>query len=135
MAQNITKKELMDIIEQLRASNTALQNALAQATAQPKGTRTQAPEEPKVAFKKRNGEVKMVSKAQADAWTAARDAADERKATYDARRKAFTSAACPKALEDAIRKNRAAVTAQVARSLGFVGTKQDLKALKEQILG
>lgn len=100
-----------------------------------KGGRTKAPEEPKVEFVKRNGEKKLVSKAQADAWEAAREAADERKATYTARREAFVAGKVPKALKDAILKDRAAVTAQVARSLGFVGTKKDLKALKEQICG
>lgn len=108
--------------------------AVAQAMAAQVSARTKAPKEPKVEFVKRNGEKKMVSAAQARAWDAAREASDERKATYATRRAAFVAGKVPKALKDAIIKDRAAVTAEVARSLGFVGSKKDLKALKAEIL-
>jgi len=104
-----------------------------QAQAPQKGKRTDAPK-PMVDFVKKDGTVVQCSAAQAEAWEKARNAHDERVATYSARREAFVKGDLPQALVDAIRKDRAKVTAQVARSLGFVGTKNDLKVLKEQIL-
>lgn len=124
----VQKQEVAEICAQ------AVMQALQASGIVGKGERTKAPEEPKVEFVKRNGEKKMVSAAQARAWDAAREASDERKATYATRRAAFVAGKVPKALKDAIIKDRASVTVEVARSLGFVGSKKDLKALKAEIL-
>lgn len=127
----MTQKEMMQaMMEQMNAMAARIEQL-------EKGAHKGAPkpEKDQVQFVKKDGTVRMCSQAQADNWARARKEAEERKATYPDRRKAFTDAAVPKALEDAIRKNRAAVTAKEARKLGFVGTREDLKALKRQILG
>lgn len=106
--------------------------AVAQAMAAQVSARTKAPKEPKVAFTKKDGTVKMVSKAQADAWTQYRDNAQPFDAdAWNAKRSAYKPS---KALKDAIKANRAAITHKVAKeAYGFVGTKKDLAALKESI--
>lgn len=91
-----------------------------------------------VEFKKANGETKMVTPAQAEAWGKYRDGASGRKEQFekmkqewDSKREGYKPS---KALKDAIKTNRAAITHKIAKEqYGFVGTKKDLQALKESI--
>ena len=93
-----------------------------------KGTGKPAPE--KVEFVKKDGTVKMVSPKQAAVWEAARNrehkTLDEVKAEYEAKHKAF------KPSDELIRALKAnpVMTRKEAMALGFVGTKDELKALK-----
>lgn len=93
--------------------------------------------EPKVKdtpFTKHDGTVVMTTKAQAEAWEARRanfankeanlKAWEEKKASYKPTQKFI----------DAIRKDRAAITFKIAKEqYGFVGTKDSLKALKDEV--
>ena len=91
-----------------------------------------------VEFKKHDGTTVQCTQAQADAWTKYRDGYTDRVASkeanlakFEADRKAYKPT---KALKDAIKTNRAAITLAVAKAqFGFVGTKADLKALKDSI--
>lgn len=94
-----------------------------------KGTGKPAPE--KVEFVKKDGTVKMVSPKQAAVWEAARSRSngktlDEVKAEYEAKHKAF------KPSDELIRalKEKPTMTRNEAKAYGFVGTKDELKALK-----
>lgn len=94
-----------------------------------------------VEFTKHDGTVVMVSPKQAEAWTKYRDgykSPEERKAQKEANL-AKWEADCKsykpsKALVDAIKADRTKVTFKVAKDMGFKGTKETLKALKEQVL-
>lgn len=129
VSAGMSAKDIAEVLKGLGYGNTN--------TDEHKGGRKGAPtpEKEMVDYTNRKGVTKRVSKAQADHWAKTAQESDERKATYATRRQAFVDAPVPKALEDAIRKNRAAVTAKEARKMGFVGTREDLKALKAQILG
>ena len=105
----------------------------------PKGTGAQAPAKELVEFKKTDGSVVMVTQAQADAWGKFRDNPNRKsaqefeqmKADWTSKREAYKPT---QALVDAIKANRAAITRKVAvAQYGFVGTKDDLKALKDSI--
>ena len=126
-AITLTHEELNNIIAQ------AVTQALAQGKPK-KSTGKAQPKAEKVAFTKLNGEVKMVSPAQAAVWEKARanrKPLDEVKAEYERKHAAYKPS---KALKDAIKANRAAITRKVAvEQYGFVGTKDDLKALKDSI--
>lgn len=120
-----TVKQLADIM--------AAMGMTAQAPAKgKKPTGAKAPE--LVEFVKKDGTRKMVSKAQADVWEAARKRSegrkslDEVKAEYEAARKAFKPS---KELIAALKANPV-MTRKEAAALGFVGTKDELKALKHK---
>ena len=94
-----------------------------------KPTGAQAPE--LVEFVKKDGTKKLVSAKQAAVWEAARNRSngktlDEVKAEWDAKHKAF------KPSDELIRALKAnpVMTRKEAAKLGFVGTKDELKALK-----
>lgn len=89
-------------------------------------------------FTKHDGTVVMTTAAQAQAWEKHRDGYANRVANKEANLKAWETkrdAYKPsKALKDAIKANRALITHKVAKEqYGFVGTKNDLKALKDSI--
>lgn len=87
-------------------------------------------------FTKHDGTVVMTTKAQADAWAKHRDGYTDRVATKEATLKEWEAKRAEykpsKALLDAIKANRASITHKIAKEqFGFVGTKDDLKALKD----
>ena len=89
-------------------------------------------------FTKHDGTKVACTPAQAEAWTKYRDGYADRQASKEANLQAWATkreAYKPsKALKDAIKANRAAITLAVAKAqYGFVGTKADLKALKDSI--
>lgn len=124
----LTQEELSSIIAQ----------AVAQALAQEKPKKSTGKAQPKaekVAFTKHDGSVIYGTPKQVAAWTKWQNREfkplDEVKAEYEAKRSAYKPS---KALKDAIKSNRAAITRKVAvEQYGFVGTKDDLKALKDSI--
>ena len=103
-----------------------------------KGTGAKAPQPKaeKVEFIKKDGTKKMVSPKQAAVWEAARNRSngktlDEVKAEWNAKHEAYKPSA---ELIEAIKHDRASITRKVAKEkYGFVGTKDELKALKEQV--
>lgn len=113
----------------------AVAQALAQAGANNKPPRKGAgTAQPMVEFTKRNGETKLVTPAQAAAWTKWQNnskSLDEVKAEFDSKRKAYKPS---KELIEAIKLNRAAITLKIAKAqYGFVGTKADLYDLKNEV--
>ena len=129
----LTHEELQNIIA------GAVAQALAQAPSKSASGKGKAKNEKElVEFKKHDGTTVMCTKAQAAAWEKYRDGYTDRVASKEANLKKFESdrkAYKPsKALVDAIKKDRASVTRKVAvEKYGFVGTRDDLKALKERI--
>lgn len=139
MAKNITLTQ-----EDLKA---LIAGAVAQALAQTESAK-QVPSSAKqkkttngkgkaklVEFTKADGTTVTCTEAQAKAWEAYRSRShkslDEVKAEFTKAREAYKPS---KALVDAIKANRAAITRKVAKEqYGFVGTKEDLKALKDSI--
>ena len=102
-----------------------------------KGTGAKAqPKAEKVEFVKKDGTVKMVSPKQAAVWEAARNRSngktlDEVKAEWNAKHEAYKPS---NELIEAIKRDRASITRKIAKEkYGFVGTKDELKALKEQV--
>lgn len=93
-----------------------------------------------VQFKRADGTIRNVSEGQARAWEKFRANAPERrerfekmKADWDEKRQAYKAS---KELIEAIKANRASVTRKIAKEqFGFVGTKEDLKKLKDEICG
>lgn len=91
-----------------------------------------------VEFTKHDGTVVKCTQAQADAWTKYRDGYTDRVASkeanlakFEADRKAYKPS---QALIKAIKADRASITLAVAKAqYGFVGTKPDLKALKDKV--
>lgn len=88
-----------------------------------------------VEFTKANGQTVQCTEAQAKAWEAYRSRShkslDEVKAEFTKAREAYKPS---QALVKAIKADRAAITRKVAKEqYGFVGTKEDLKALKDEI--
>lgn len=91
----------------------------------------------KVKYTKADGTVVMCTPAQAKQWDNFKAHAGDRKESFEQmkadwadKRDAYKPS---KALIKAIQTNRAAVTHAEAKKLGFVGTKQDLQALKAQL--
>lgn len=87
-------------------------------------------------FTKHDGTVVMTTKAQADAWAKHRDGYADRMAKKESTLKDWEAKKAEykpsKAFLDAIKANRAAITHKIAKEqYGFVGTKDDLKALKD----
>ena len=139
MAKNITLTQ--DELQTLIAG--AVAQALAQtesakhvpSSAKQKKTTNGKGKAKLVEFTKADGSVVKCTEAQAKAWEAYRSRShkslDEVKAEFTKARDAYKPS---KALVDAIKANRAAVTRKVAKDqYGFVGTKDDLKALKDNI--
>ena len=88
-----------------------------------------------VNFTKKDGTVVQCTQAQADAWEAYRSRShksfDKVKAEFTKARVAYKPS---QALIKAIKADRASITRKVAKEkYGFVGTKDDLKALKDSI--
>ena len=112
------------------AHAAALSEAVAFGNKTKTGTGAKAPE--LVEFVKKDGTRKMVSAKQAAVWEAARSRSegrkslDEVKAEWDAKHKAFKPS---KELIAAL-KAHPTMTRKEAAKLGFVGTKDELKALK-----
>lgn len=128
-------------MEKLEQENTFLRESIQELkeliVGSNKGKRTDAPKE-LVNFTKADGTVVQCTAAQAAAWSKWREGAPERKAHFEQMKATWADKKASykpsKALEDAIRKDRASITHKVAKEqFGFVGTKQDLKALKERI--
>lgn len=112
-----TVEELKDIMEVIGMNKPAR-----------KGTGKPAPE--KVEFVKKDGTKVMVTPAQAAAWDKYRNrehkTLDEVKAEYEAKHKDFKPS---DALIQAL-KAKPTMTRKEAMAFGFVGTKDELKALK-----
>lgn len=104
-----------------------------------KSAKKSAPKKPElIEFRKSDGTVVKVTAKQAAAWTKWRDGAGDRKDQFERMKADWADARKgykpSKALVDAIKANRAAITHKVAKeAYGFIGTKQDLKALKESV--
>lgn len=138
MGKNVTftQAQVQDIVAQ------AVAQALAQVSAKParKAPTSKKSTTKKFAFTKHDGTVVYAkSQAQLDAWTKYANRAyvstEERQERFAEHAKKMATYKPSKALKDAIRKDRASVTFAVAKEqYGFVGTKQTLKALKEQVL-
>ena len=139
MAKNITLTQ-----DELQA---LIAGAVAQALAQTSSTK-QVPSSAKqkktangkgkaklVEFTKADGTTVQCTEAQAKVWEAYRSRShkslDEVKAEFTKAREAYKPS---QALIKAIKADRAAITRKVAKEqYGFVGTKEDLKALKDEI--
>lgn len=128
-----TEVELNGIIAQ------AVAQALASAPSKSaKGTVRAKGKAKTATFIKHDGTKVACTPAQAKAWEAYRDGYTDRKASkeenlakFEADRKGYKPS---KALKDAIKADRASITRKVAKEkYGFVGTKDDLKALKDSI--
>lgn len=130
-------KELMAIGATFaEAHKAALDEALAFSKGKkPTGKPAPAPAKAElVEFVKKDGTVKMVSPKQAAVWEAARNRSngktlDEVKAEWEAKHKAFKPS---KELIEALKANPV-MTRKEAAKLGFVGTKDELKALKHEL--
>ena len=141
MGKNVTftQAQVQDIVAQ------AVAQALAQVSAKPArkaptSTKSKKSTTKNFAFTKHDGTVVYAkSQKQLDAWTKYANRAyvstEERQERFAEHAKKMATYKPSKALKDAIRKDRASVTFAVAKEqYGFVGTKQTLKALKEQVL-
>lgn len=117
------------------AHKAALDEVVAFSKGNRKGTGKPAPAKAElVEFVKKDGTVKMVSPKQAAVWEAARNRSngktlDEVKAEWEAKHKAFKPS---KELIAALKANPV-MTRKEAAKLGFVGTKDELKALKNEL--
>ena len=137
---SFTQEELQAVIAQAVAQALASQAPSKSA----KGTKASAKQKngkgnaKLVEFTKADGTTVQCTQAQAKVWEAWRDGSADRKASkeanlakFEANREAYKPS---KALKDAIKADRASITRKVAKEkYGFVGTKEDLKALKESI--
>ena len=124
-----TQAEAIEIAQKLMGTPKSKGKVATGAKAQPKAD--------KVEFVKKDGTIKYVSAAQAAVWEDARKRSegrkslDEVKAEWEAAHKAYKPS---KELKDAIKADRASITHEVAKSkYGFVGTKKELKALKDKV--
>lgn len=122
----------------MEAHNAAMAEWNAMNKPARKGTGKAAPAKELVEFVKADGSKVMVTPAQAAAWSKWRDGAPERKAKLDevkAEYEAKHAAYKPSdKLIAAIKADRCKITWKVAKeAYGFVGTKQELKALKAEL--
>ena len=113
----------------------AVKEALASAPTQ---TGTGKGKAKNVAFTKHDGTVVMGTQAQVDAWTKYRDGYADRVASKEANLKVWADKRASykpsQALVKAIKADRASITHKIAKEqYGFVGTKEDLKALKASL--
>jgi hypothetical protein len=134
----MSKYTITEIKELMSMGFTPEQIARMSADAPAKGKKPTGKPAPakadKVEFVKKDGTVKMVSPKQAAVWEAARSRSngktlDEVKAEWDAKHKAFKPSAD---LITALKANPV-MTRKEAAKLGFVGTKDELKALKVEL--
>lgn len=118
----------------------AIEIAKALMSEAPKGKKATGakaqPKAEKVEFIKHDGTKVMCTPKQAEAWEKWRGREfkplDEVKAEWEAKHKAYKPS---KELKDAIKADRASITLAVAKEqYGFVGTKAELKALKDKVL-
>ena len=122
-----TQAEAIEIAKALMSEAPKSKKATG-AKAQPKAE--------KVEFVKHDGTKVMCTPKQAKAWEAYRNREfkplDEVKAEWEAKHKAYKPS---KELKEAIKADRASITLAVAKEqYGFVGTKAELKALKDKVL-
>ena len=131
----ITREELNSVIAQ------AVAQALAQGKPVKKATGKAQPKAEMVEYTNAKGETKLITRKQAENY-ASRRHTDEEKAAWKAQREKnlaeFESARKAykpsKKLIEAIKRDRASITRKIAKNeYGFVGTKDDLKALKDSI--
>jgi len=145
MGNTRTRKNNNEVITMTQADLQALiaqevAKALSgkQTKSAPKAKAKTQPKAKKVAFTKHDGTVTYGTQKQVDAWTAyanrtyvSPEERKERLAQWQTKREGYKPS---KKLIEAIKKDRASVTRKVAcEQYGFVGTKDDLKALKESI--
>lgn len=112
--------------------------AVAEALASNKKPTTSKGKAKTATFTKHDGTTVKCTPAQAKAWEAWRDGSADRVASkeanlakFEADRKGYKPS---QALIKAIKADRASITRKVAKEkYGFVGTKEDLKALKDNI--
>ena len=112
--------------------------AVAEALASTKKPTTSKGKAKTATFTKHDGTTVACTPAQAKAWETYRDGYTNRVASkeanlakFEADRKGYKPS---QALVDAIKADRASITRKVAvEKFGFVGTKDDLKALKEKV--
>lgn len=128
----LTQEELQKMIADAVAQAIAAQPTTAGKTGKGK------PASELVEFKKADGTTVMATPKQATAWEKWRSGSSERKEQFEQVKKEWQSKRegykPSKALEDAIKADRCAVTHKVAKeTYGFVGTKDDLKQLKARI--
>ena len=135
MANRLTLNSLNARMDTIEAKLDNLIEALNRKPASGQGN--PQPTVEKVAYTKANGETVMATPAQAKAWDDFKAHAGDRKesfeqmkATWADKREAYKPS---KELVKAIQTNRASVTLAVANTYGFVGTKQDLQALKNEL--
>lgn len=135
MANRLTLNSLNARMDTIEAKLDNLIEALNRKPASGQGN--PQPTVEKVAYTKANGETVMATPAQAKAWDDFKAHAGDRKesfeqmkATWADKREAYKPS---KELVKAIQTNRASVTLAVAKTYGFVGTKQDLQALKNEL--
>lgn len=138
MANRLTLNSLNARMDTIEAKLDNLIEALNRKPASGQGN--PQPTVEKVEYTKADGTVVMATPAQVKAWDAWKAGAGDRKenqakfeemkATWAGKRDAYKPS---KALVKAIQTNRAAVTHAEAKKLGFVGTKQDLQALKAEL--
>lgn len=122
-----TQAEAIEIAKALMSGTPTKGKKATGAKAQPKAE--------KVEFVKHDGTKVMCTPKQAKAWEAYRSREykplDEVKAEWEAKHKAYKPS---KELKEAIKANRASITLAVAKEqYGFVGTKAELKALKDKV--
>ena len=138
MARNtFTQAQVQEMIQQAVAAALQAQVSTTKSSAG-KGRKAPSTKSKKVPFTKHDGTVIYGTQKQVDAWTAyanrtyvSPEEREARFADYAKKAKAYKPS---KALKDAIKANRAAITRKVAvEQYGFVGTKDDLKALKDSI--
>lgn len=123
-----TQAEAIEIAKALMGSTPTKGKKPTGAKAQPKAE--------KVEFVKHDGTKVMCTPKQAKAWEKWRSREfkplDEVKAEWEAKHKAYKPS---KELKEAIKHDRASITLAVAKEqYGFVGTKAELKALKDKVL-
>ena len=133
MAQAIAQA-VAEALKPMSARMDALEQARTGGSAGKRGRKPGKSEQPvseKVEYVKKDGSKRTCSPAQAKAWDEAKERLEEAKERFD---KAKAKYKPSKALKDAILADRARITRKVAvAEFGFVGTKDDLRALKESI--
>jgi hypothetical protein len=138
MAKTLTLKSLNARMDTLEAKLDRIADLLERKPEPARGD--VQPKVEKVEYTKADGTKVMATPSQVAAWDAWKANAGTRKensekfeqmkADWADKRDAYKPS---KALIKAIKANRAAVTHAEAKKLGFVGTKQDLQALKAEL--
>lgn len=137
----MTNAQMMEMIAMMQAQMQEQAKLIAELQADKvgkKSTRKNAPKPELVDFVKADGTTRKCTRKQADAWTKWRDGSDDRKEAFESMKAGWADKKAAykpsKELVDAIKANRAAITRKVAKEeYGFIGSKEDLKALKDSI--